>query len=138
MPPVAPGGEVGQLLQAVLDEKAMSKRGFARRLKELNGGEIESWRSQVGRILDGQVPQRRTAILLATALDKPADFFLPEPDTAAVDAAILSRIVELLEANPHATEELAPLLQELADQLGEMSFRLRQAAEPPNEHSQPS
>lgn len=125
---VARSAEIGELLQQVLDDKGLSDRAFAKMLMQRNGGTLESHRSQVGRILKGQIPRRRTAIAYAEALGMTRDFFLPEPDAQVVDAALLSRLIELLEENPEAAQgELAPLLQELADQFAEMSFRLRRA-----------
>ena len=128
MPHVARRGGIGALLQTVLDEQGLSQAGFAARLTERYGGSKESWRSQVGRILKGQRPTRTTAMRFAEALEKPADFFLPPADPEIVDTALLTQIVTRLEEDPSAASgDLAPLLVELADQLAELSFRLRQA-----------
>lgn len=127
---MARSSEIGDLLQQILDAQGLSDRGFAAILEKRYGGTLESHRSQVSRILKGQVPRRATAIRFAEALGKPQDFFLPEPDAEVVDAALLSRIVTLLERDPGAAQnELAPLLREVADQLSELSFRLRRATE---------
>lgn len=126
---VVPRGGIGDLLRQSLDEAGLSDQGFARLLAAQHGGTVQGWRSQVYRMLNkGQVPQRETAMNMAATLGKDPLFFIPEPDPDIIDATLLSRLVTSLEQNPQEAKTWAPLLEELAAQLGEMAFRLRQVA----------
>jgi hypothetical protein len=57
------------------------RRTLARALAEEHGGEIDSWRTQVYRILDGDTasPQPDTSAAFAKVLGQPEDFLIVPP-----------------------------------------------------------
>jgi hypothetical protein len=115
MPHVASGGTVAELLRRALDDDALGVRTLARRIADETGDNMESWRSQLHRILKGQEPERQTAITIARSLRLPDDYLLPEhqPDLTARLAEAEAEIAFLQEWVARAFESLgvAPELQ---------------------------
>lgn len=127
MPHVASGGAVSVLLQAAMDERGFHKRTLARKLAEENGGTVDSWRSQVVRILAGQQPRRDTVVKLARALDKPDDYLVEDADPK-FSTALLGQLVLLMERGPEFRRMRPDLLRELAAEMHDLAARLEALA----------
>lgn len=142
MPHVASSGAVALLLKHAMDEQMLGVRTLARKLFDENEGgpRVESWRGQIYRILDGQQPERPTAIKIARALGKP-DGYLVQDDDPQFATALLGQLVILLEREPTFRQMRPDLLRELAAQLRDLATRLealaagdQAAASPPAPH----
>lgn len=85
---------------------------------------------------DEHTPHPAYRDALARELNLPADFFPPPTVDDLFAASYLGRILQRLEEDPEALDEIRPELRELSGALAALAARLRQVADSPADEQQ--
>lgn len=115
----------GELLQAEMKERGLTKRGLARLLANGDDERIEYWRRTIYRYLDGGEPNDDVATEMERLLGKPAGHF-PRRGHPESGGDLRSRLAaaEALVADLTATvESMDSTLGELVDRVGALERR---------------